>query len=157
MYSFTAMLLREEAVDGRFVLRKRGPEHPDDYVLSLIFKSKCTHHLITKGSDGFLRVNGKSYGEIPNVKEVCSLVPEATYTMHIFVLTTPFAVKIFILLQLVSEKVIAGLQLLANSLSEMFHTCFEQQHVGVLQQVWEPQFLSFFLYLIASCAVSVRQ
>ena len=39
--------------------------------MALLFREKPTHHLITKGDDGFLTVNKKKFGECKTLHEVC--------------------------------------------------------------------------------------
>lgn len=46
--------------DGRFLLRTR--EGKDDYVLCVVFKSKPTHHLVSKNEEGQYTVNKKTFG-----------------------------------------------------------------------------------------------
>lgn len=48
-------------VDGAFAVRDR-PNQPDEYVLSVNFKGKPTHHLVSKNEDGNFVVNKKTYG-----------------------------------------------------------------------------------------------
>lgn len=59
-------------VDGRFIVRARGPDYPKDFVLSVVYRGKATHHLITPGSDGFMTINRKTFGDpVMTMKEVC--------------------------------------------------------------------------------------
>ena len=54
--------------DGAFFVRKRGP--PGEYIMSLKYKERPTHHLIKLGEAGFLTVNNKQYGETKTIEEV---------------------------------------------------------------------------------------
>ncbi len=47
--------------DGRFLVRPR-PGTPAEYVLSVVFKGKATHHLIQPAPDGVLQINRKTLG-----------------------------------------------------------------------------------------------
>jgi hypothetical protein len=49
--------------DGRFIVRVRGPEYPKDFVLSVVFRGKATHHLITPRDDGVMTINKKTFGD----------------------------------------------------------------------------------------------
>ena len=62
--------------NGRFFLRKR-PE-ANQYVLSLVFKNKVTHHLIAKNGEGLWTVNKKPYGSfknLPGLIAACAKTP----------------------------------------------------------------------------------
>eukprot|EP00039_Didymoeca_costata_P018413 m.333341 g.333341 ORF g.333341 m.333341 type:complete len:394 (-) comp17127_c0_seq1:92-1273(-) len=56
--------------DGRFLLRSREGK-PDQYVLCVVYKGKPTHHLISKGENGFI-INKKKYGDHNTVQELIS-------------------------------------------------------------------------------------
>jgi hypothetical protein len=57
--------------EGRFLVRKRGAEHPKDYVMSVVFKGRATHHLMTPNAEGLMTVNKKTFGsDVRNVKQV---------------------------------------------------------------------------------------
>ena len=42
--------------EGDFFVRPRGADHPDNYVVCVIYKGNPTHHLVTKGPDGLPRL-----------------------------------------------------------------------------------------------------
>ena len=47
-------------MDGRFLVRKR--ENPNEFVLSVVYKGKPSHHLIKKNTRGILTIGTKEYG-----------------------------------------------------------------------------------------------
>lgn len=47
--------------DGHFILRHRGDDAAKDYVMSVNFKGKPTHHLVTPNEEGHLTVNKKVF------------------------------------------------------------------------------------------------
>ena len=49
-----------ELPSGKFVIRERNT--PDEWVLSVAYKGRPTHHLINKTADGLLNINKKDYG-----------------------------------------------------------------------------------------------
>ena len=57
------LLMDTHSDDGCFFVRKRGAEHPNDYVMCVIFKGKPTHHLISRdGAGSPFTINGKDTG-----------------------------------------------------------------------------------------------
>lgn len=58
---------------GQFLVRSRGPDHPDDYVLCAAYKGKATHHLIVKDNGNYL-INKKAYGDNPDVKDLINVL-----------------------------------------------------------------------------------
>lgn len=44
---------------------------PGEYVLCVVYKGKCTHHLIAKNDDGFYAINKKTFGDYTKVNRVC--------------------------------------------------------------------------------------
>ena len=58
--------------EGLFLVRPRGAEHPREYVLSVVYKGKTTHHLLKQADpNSAITVNG-------NVLEGCKTVPEVS-------------------------------------------------------------------------------
>lgn len=47
--------------EGDFFVRPRGADHPDNYVVCVIYKGNPTHHLVTK-ADGKFLINNKPTG-----------------------------------------------------------------------------------------------
>ncbi|EGD75476.1 hypothetical protein PTSG_06550 [Salpingoeca rosetta] len=56
---------------GRFLVRRR-PGSEDDYVLSLNFKNRPTHHLIKKTESGVLTVNKQDFGGFTTLEQIIS-------------------------------------------------------------------------------------
>eukprot|EP00039_Didymoeca_costata_P018674 m.334494 g.334494 ORF g.334494 m.334494 type:complete len:517 (+) comp17366_c0_seq1:136-1686(+) len=57
--------------DGKFLARKRGKNHPDDFVLCVGYRGKPTHHLVTK-KDGIMHVNNKNFGDFSKIEDLVS-------------------------------------------------------------------------------------
>ena len=55
--------------DGKFLVRTRGG-HPGDYVLSVTFRGKPTHHLVQPGPNGNLLINKKAVGSFTTIQEL---------------------------------------------------------------------------------------
>ena len=67
-----ALLTKESSgADGAFFLRPRGPDHPDSYVIAVIYKGKPTHHLVAK-KDGVYTINNKPTGAT-GLDKVCPI------------------------------------------------------------------------------------
>jgi hypothetical protein len=56
--------------DGAYFLRPHPTNDTAKHVLSVVFRGKPTQHVIAKGSDGKITVNGKVYVEVETVDEV---------------------------------------------------------------------------------------
>jgi hypothetical protein len=61
-------LLMTDATEGRFLVRMR-PQHPGEYVLSVVFRDRPTHHLVAP-RDGIFLVNQRSFGDPRSLPEV---------------------------------------------------------------------------------------
>ncbi len=61
-------MTRAGCLDGYFLVRAR-PQH-DEFVLSVAFKQRPSHHLLKKDEDGFYTVNGKHLGKFTSIPEV---------------------------------------------------------------------------------------
>lgn len=62
----------EGKADGTFIVRKRVSSSEEQYVISVIYQGKATHHLVSKDSDGTLLVN-------KNRCEGCQRISEVLY------------------------------------------------------------------------------
>ena len=62
------------ACAGRFLVRKTGAKQQEDgkmFILSVCYKGKPTHHMITKDDQtGGLKINNKAYGTTKTIKAV---------------------------------------------------------------------------------------
>eukprot|EP00045_Choanoeca_perplexa_P011891 m.127608 g.127608 ORF g.127608 m.127608 type:complete len:627 (+) comp15805_c0_seq1:75-1955(+) len=69
------LIMNAGGKDGRWLVRPRPTANgTGDYVLSLVFKGKPTHHLIQKRPDGVYTINKKAYGEPKTVTEAMKLL-----------------------------------------------------------------------------------
>lgn len=74
--------------DGTFLVRSR--EAKGEYVLSVIFRGKPTHHLIKTDPDGKLIVNKKSFGDSTNIEQLVDTLSKKQPGWPV-ALTTPVA------------------------------------------------------------------
>ena len=56
-------------VDGTFGVRKREAGS-DDLALTVVFRSRATHHLIERDADGVFTINKQKYGDHTTVVSV---------------------------------------------------------------------------------------
>lgn len=56
------ILLSNANEDGEFFVRQREPQSRD-FVMTLLFQGKATHHLMRKDESGVWTINGKKYVE----------------------------------------------------------------------------------------------
>lgn len=56
-------------MDGGFLVRDR-PKYPGEYILSVNYKGKPTHHLVSKNDEGTLIVNKKSFSGHKDIKDL---------------------------------------------------------------------------------------
>jgi hypothetical protein len=65
----TELLMKSAPQEGQFLIRARQKKS-EDLVLSVIYKGKATHHLITQEPDGTLLVNKRKYGDNKDILQV---------------------------------------------------------------------------------------
>jgi hypothetical protein len=71
-FELTATEMLHGASDGTFFFRER-PENAAEFVLSVVYHGKATHHLVRWANSGFLTVNSKQFG-------MCSTIPQVQAT-----------------------------------------------------------------------------
>ena len=65
--------------DGKFFVRKRGPTTPNEYVLTVVYKGRPTHHLMKQSAAGQpFTINGKPL-ESTTLADVCGPAVPVTY------------------------------------------------------------------------------
>ena len=55
-----ALVADHSSSDGAYLVRTRGPEHPKDYVITVTYKGRATHHLVSQDDDGVMAMVNKS-------------------------------------------------------------------------------------------------
>lgn len=55
--------------DGRFFVRRRGSDFPDDYVMCVVYRGRPTHHLIQQDG-GVLNINKKPLGNCTTLADL---------------------------------------------------------------------------------------
>eukprot|EP00054_Salpingoeca_dolichothecata_P030073 m.241623 g.241623 ORF g.241623 m.241623 type:complete len:790 (+) comp26590_c1_seq1:61-2430(+) len=59
--------------NGKFLVRPRANQ-AGEYILSVVFKGRPTHHLVKPGDSGSMVINGKAYGSPADLEELITLL-----------------------------------------------------------------------------------
>jgi hypothetical protein len=64
-----ALILSDGNEDGKFMVRLRSGSQTD-FVLTVVYRGKPTHHLVLLGGDGLYTINRKAYGQHNAIDQV---------------------------------------------------------------------------------------
>ena len=66
----TVILVHKQWPEGAFILRPR-PDQFDQVVISVLYRTVPTHHLVAQNPEGVFTVNGKAFGyPVKSIDEV---------------------------------------------------------------------------------------